>query len=762
MVGGFAKLFEEKKKRKFSPMEQSKSNSNISMDPFVSKNKKQKHHNGPKKKGENSKNDSGHNSSKRQEKRHEWVPPSAEALKLSAKLKELSSKKRLRDALSLYWDKSNDSIRDHHHGGIIIDCCSRCGAVEEGEKVIEAMEKAGETISVQAYTSLMKGYAHASNKMDKAFDLFKKMFASNNKRDHPNVRTLNTFLRGCLWSASLIVCNEDDDRNNSSSSGTFYGGVLASEAAWSLCKAKNENKKDNNKLQFDVSSYEYSIALLCNALLVKEASEKIRDMKEDTNIQTDLVSFHEGLTNVHVALARAYALLGLPVDCKAAANEAMKSINIVTKNSNNMVTGSTHGVSKTQTKGGKRAWSKIESEQRAESNTLFRGHKMKELRDEANILMKYADNFRFSTDQHKMLLSRLIETRIICLGGGGTTELDARKASTSKDNQVKHSSQIEHDILRTLWFSFGLAASKNKAITLTSVKQATGGNVRSVSWGSDLRKLCKRRKVFGNDGLIDFTHVFTLLRMPCIDRNKQNENSRPIFIELGSGSGDWITLQANENPTVDYVSVELRSDRVSQTFAKAIINSNSDQASSSKSSTALTNLCCVGAECGSFLSRVQKGSVSKIFVNHPEPPIQWDSNVTLNEEEEMGHMLNSETLLIAATSLKRNGNGNFIIVTDNKWYAQLIAKTFLRIMKKNPKLLRCKNVRSKELREFDSFSEGKDQVHILCGQPCKAIGHHRPTHFVGQGTSYFDRLWRTGAGSHSEKLERFIIVMETV
>jgi len=55
--------------------------------------------------------------------------PSQAALALSAKLKEYSTQKRLQDALELYWDESNDSIRDEHHACIVVDCSARCGCI---------------------------------------------------------------------------------------------------------------------------------------------------------------------------------------------------------------------------------------------------------------------------------------------------------------------------------------------------------------------------------------------------------------------------------------------------------------------------------------------------------------------------------------------------------------------------------------------------------------------------------------------------------
>eukprot|EP00980_Cylindrotheca_fusiformis_P029734 scaffold23797_cov255-Cylindrotheca_fusiformis.AAC.1 len=93
--------------------------------------------------------------------------------------------------------------------------------------------------------------------MAKAEKLFASMCDAKAKKDLPNVRSLNTLLRGCLWcSASL-----DDN-------GVVSGGVITSEKAWTMYQQKlNEGRLLSN---FDVSSFEYSIALLCQALRAEE------------------------------------------------------------------------------------------------------------------------------------------------------------------------------------------------------------------------------------------------------------------------------------------------------------------------------------------------------------------------------------------------------------------------------------------------------------------------------------------------------------
>ena len=184
-----------------------------------------------------------------------------------------------------------------------------------------------------------------------------------------------------------------------------------------------------------------------------------------------------------------------------------------------------------------------------------------------------------------------------------------------------------------------------------------------------------KRTIISEDGEIDFSSVFV-----GVDNTKRRDKAPelkepPLYLELGAGSGDWIVSQAQTNRNANYVSVELRADRVAQTFAKSIINT---------SDRPLVNLCCVGSECASFLGRVKAHTIARVFVNHPEPPLQTGTfeEADVGNGNEHAHMLNSSTLAEIATCMKSNGGGEMIIVTDNRWYASLISKTLLKIMEK--------------------------------------------------------------------------------
>ena len=695
------------------------------------------------------------NESKLATKNKSGQKASDSALALSSQLKDLSMKKRLKEALDLYWSKKNDDIRDHYHGSIVVDCCSRCGAVAEGERVIEYMRKAGDHIPIQANTSLMKGYCHATNKMDKAFDLFCEMFRSKNKRDHPNVRTLNTFLRGCLWSATVATSTSTE--NNSAA---YSGGSLASETVWNLCKIKNMNKLESNKLNFDISSYEYSITILCNALLIEEAKNRVEEMKEDIHIGADdQESFNEVLASSHVLLSRANALLGNKDAAIACANDALEYISKAgdcTSNFSNIT--SNKAKSSGKTSGGRRAWGS-KNERRMDSNVKFRGHKLSELRNEAKSLIKYSTTCSMSAKESCLLLSRLLETRLLYFSGGGTTQ-------QLRNEEEMELSMRELNSLFSSWYSFGLCAAKGKKFkwptTTHCVSDKSNRIIPSIEWAPEVRKLAKKRKIFNQDGTIDFSAVFTMSRMPCIAR-RDDSVYRPLFLELGAGSGEWIVNQARANPDGDYVSVELRSDRVAQTFAKAFLNKIDKSKSKTAKSCALTNLCCIGAECGHVLKKIRGDSIQTIFVNHPEPPIQVDDDVTMKEEE-MGHMLNSDTLINAVKCLKKGGTGRLVIVTDNNWYARLICMTILKVMEKEKYVVSSELIPDKRLRLLETFKgTARDtKVHLYVGTPTESIGYLRPEKDDKMsGSSYFDKLWRTGAGSHSEQFDRFIVVCST-
>ena len=108
--------------------------------------------------------------------------------------------------------------------------------------------------------------------------------------------------------------------------------------------------------------------------------------------------------------------------------------------------------------------------------------------------------------------------------------------------------------------------------------------------------------------------------------------------------------------------------------------------------------------------------------------------------------------------VESNGKGRLIIVTDNLIYARLICQTLVRTLEKINKLVGLVPSEVRDLRRVESF--GNASIHLYEGKPSQSIGHYKPQKIEG-GTSYFDRLWRTGAGKHADMRKRFIIGLRT-
>ncbi len=666
--------------------------------------------------------------------------PSKEAIELSSKLKELSTQKRLQDILELYHDEANDNIRDSHHACIVVDCCGRCGCVQKGEEIVENLKKDGEEVNVQTITALLKGYTH-SGMMDKAAALYIEMSEKENKRDRPNIRTLNTMLRGCMWASSSYKFGATNQ--------------LTSEYIW---------PSPSSHIIPDTSSYEYSISILSQALRCDDAKKrldefmkafKVRITKDKTGEQyaASDASVLETLGVSLFNIARAYALMSDTTKAMEFANHALNVVaSVKSLNQGDRSNGAQNKA------GGKRAWKSSrtgkcdenDQSRRVESNSLFRAHKLNELESDTRMILNSLTNTNGQNEHISHSLAKFLLTRVLYFSGGGTTDLSASSFDHGEEGHELNVNNERLQLFDSLWMCFGLCKAMEKEFPLQTF-ETTGPNSKvsdSIDFAKILRKLkLPKSYVLHNDGTIDFDFVFS--------QSRGKGSKRPLNIELGSGFGEWIVGQALNTPNSDYVAVELRSDRVGQMFAKSFLSKK----------LPIRNLCCVGSECGSFLrTRVKKASVSKIFVNHPEPPTQTfgANNLILKKisegGEEPAHMLNSQTLISAARSLDKE-RGKLIIVTDNMFYANLICASLIKVMNANEGMFVNDTLDGmRQIKEFKGKSRDA-RVVLYEGKPNELIDHKISEDFSRKGSTYFDRLWRKGAGNHAETHKRFVICM---
>lgn len=691
-----------------------------------------------------------------------------EKLDLSEKLRQLSSQKRRKECLDLYASPINDAIRDGFHGSIVVDCCARCGDIIEAENTVIDMMHANKhnkqtqqrdghffwtdeplsyykKVPIQAWTALLKGYAH-KGEMGKADSLFgylcsttpaKSSLGKKRKQNNdPNVRTLNTVLRGCMWTAT----SRDDGRSNGVTK--LIGGIMTASRAWEMAAKR--------KIALDTSSYEYYVTILAQSLRIETAERMIGQMK----IEFEPNVLSESLAVCWVAIARAHLFLGRVGDAARCAQNAQMYFGrkLPTEESTRK---HEEGRKKHATTGGKQ--SKNGTSRREHSNHLFRSHRQSELRMEASCIENICSSKCATLDTE--FVARSMVTRLLYFCGGGTTSLDAMNADDGSEECNDFSYSFD-----SVWNSFGLketlqrlienrneTPSELRFIFPTGEKKKNNRKMHDLGLPSILDDTtCAKLQhhfaggcLFDRTGCVDFDRIFS-----TGDRDKKCHGGAPLYLELGSGSGDWACLQAQLNPSGQYVTVELRADRVFQTFAKGMLRDKP-----------LTNLCCVGSECGSFLrQRIRTGTVDAIFVNHPEPPTQTHGVNEADQSDEPAHMLNNKMVISSAKCLKPDGRGRLIIVTDNLLYAQHICRSVSKLLSQVD-LVGVAPREVHDLKRIESFGHGS--LNLYEGNPSISVDHYVVKGGPSNGTSYFDRLWRTGAGKHADMKRRYIIALRT-
>jgi pentatricopeptide repeat protein len=779
----FAKVFEKAKKRKVSSASETsslpggaaevkdggeKKSSKKKRPPKKKRKREQQTNNGCLTIDDNSNNSHDErqpSSIKKQKKRPPKKKLSQQALDLSSELQECSRKKDLSQALEHYWN-CEASIRDGFHACIVIDCCARCGAMDQAEQIVTSLKSNGRKITVETQTALIKGYSHAGN-IAAAVTVFESMCHSKNPADRPNVRTLNTLLRGCLWTAAQTNPNNQ-----------IYGGVVSSEAAWKFMSEKCSTSVSFST-PFDISSYEYSISLLCQALRISEAETRIQELQSVYGITVQKNQLKGGTRSVletlavsYVGLTRAHALLGDQTSALAAGQLAQSAIQAAKETA--------PASEDNQTATEKRGWKSSENDARRNlSNAMFRDHRLSELELSLQSIREtcQAKHFPPSND----VLARRLVHGLYYFSGGGTTKPASQQTNPTeptstkkKEKETTNSSSsssaartLRRSLLNASWQSFGLAAALNKCcedLTLPPPHDF----LRVKDCERIVRRLSSNNssssdKAIHDNGTIDFF--------------PGQQCEKPLDIELGSGFGDWIVdLAAKNKDTRNYIAVELRADRVASIFAKAMLSSHGGP---------LENLVVVGGDGTTFLSdRIIPESVSTIFVNHPEPPTQ-DYGRNVSELQgimdgslpEPAHMLSSATLMAAAQCLmmatsrdEQHPQGQIVIVTDNKCYARLICATVIKVNKEQPTILLrslqklADNSSSRCLEVEETFHDDNNETtgsnhHRNNSNNSVFILRHVVSSNKNKGTSYFDRLWRTGASSHASQRERYVIVL---
>lgn len=197
----------------------------------------------------------------------------SEAVALNKEIAQHASRKQLTEAMTLFDKAITLGWANSHTYAAAINANIRCGSVSGAATLFERLRKTkGLKMDVITCTTMLKGFCSEGD-IARSVQLFEEMDKSH-PPVVPNIRTINTFLRGCVITGDI----ENADRM-----------IVKTQKDYSLVP--------------DVSTWEYLVTLLCQGLLLDKAAPIVGRLQNDTAMSADL-------GGMNVVIAKAASLLG--------------------------------------------------------------------------------------------------------------------------------------------------------------------------------------------------------------------------------------------------------------------------------------------------------------------------------------------------------------------------------------------------------------------------------------------------------------------
>ena len=204
-------------------------------------------------------------------------------------------------------------------------------------------------------------------------------------------------------------------------------------------------------------------------------------------------------------------------------------------------------------------------------------------------------------------------------------------------------SQIRQQLAHGSQASLDTSMPSSKHISAPSSSSSSSSAVKSTDQSNKSSK--RSRSLDTNE-----------VNLPLPPSTNNHVDVKPVKLEICSGAGEWAVLQASADPTSHWVTLELRQDRVYQTFNRAVC-------------AGISNLCILGGDATVVLPRyIAPASISYIYINHPEPPQQTGPGHTSQGK----HLLTLDYFDAMARVMAEQGI--LMINTDNLWFARYLMK----------------------------------------------------------------------------------------
>ena len=614
---------------------------------------------------------------------------------LNMELATLAQKKQLKLAKKRFnWgiNKGIHEFYDVHTYTNLLNCYVRCKDLVGATQLLNRMIEVGVTPNVVTYTALLKGYCEAGD-IKKAKELL------SNKLFEPNLRAINTFLRGCV--------RVGDTKSAMDLYKAYFGVEIP-------------------VLIPDASTFEYYCSLLCQSLYLSEAHDIIRLAEKvycDTYDENNLLA----LASISISFAISLSILG----CLNLSKEYVEKSKLYLDKSRNS---QLH----------KRMNAKRHSSEETKSSDdksllLFQQHRRHEMElDIESLETYYHSNHavieKFSSLEYLAMINAFIQ-KFNKVYNFFSVDADGSSGDVLK-RLILSLNSLGLDNIKPSILSYYDNKSLDLSLLSSNIKKAKEETVTNL-----IQSLTP-------DASIDLKSISN-----CLHNNAHTSATEvSIKLEICSGNGEWVVTQASNDKSSLWVGLELRSDRIYKTFAKNILENGLVNKNGNDN---LMLLCGDASEI--VPSHIPSDSVSHIFINHPEPPER-----TSGEGDSQGNHLLTKDFFQKMHSVLVT-NGNITIVTDNLPYATSLLESLRIILSKyiasESDWGFVSKALSKDSDEADKRTiqaaekldaEGRMlKLELWRGEAGRETGH------IVNSSSYFDRMWNNG-----EKKRRYFICLQ--
>ena len=591
-----------------------------------------------------------------------------------------ANRKKLREATDIFRELQSNGLANEYSYAIIINVTAKCGDIPSVERLYLQMIDA-QACSIQAVTATLRGYVEAA--------MFSQALQTINNISElspsvaVNIRTCNTFFRGCLMHGEV-------DR--------AHRMFQELRKRWGLLP--------------DSSAIEYVTTLLLQGLRIGEADALLKSARGTS-----------ACTNASILLcfSKAAGLLGETAACRRYLGEAEAQVRtdeagrpetivrelaterdcvpVEAEVERDSVKRDSKGLSQVRpaVMGGRRAWGASDANRRRAAK-LFSAHRSGEIKLEICLVRQWLENH------------------------GAQKNADKNRSSGSRTNAVQ--SLVAQNRL----FSFpcnyhGKEAGTKYSDALVQRLLASYGFDKCLSETEVDRLFMRMRAIVGDDGKLALRSIFSS-SVSCAGSPQPNCGHENMRLEICSGAGEWAVEQAMRNEAL-WFSLELRHSRVHQTFCRGIFKN-------------ARNLCVLGGDARGVLDKhIAPNSFHSVHINHPEPPQQTGGR---DRTSQARHLLTAP-FLEAIHKVLRHG-GSLWVVSDNKWYAELICR---------------------ELGQTSFFSMTPEQTGLaVSGRQGRMMIYKGTPRMPGEisggnSSSYFDRLFQSGLSTHASSHQRWTI-----